>query len=241
MATYSASLRAVGDSTPLPATVELDNGQLSIASGDHQIGTWELSDIELEPMPNGYRMAAEGDQIIIELKELDAFREALANGRFKRRMKLRGREKHTDEPTRPSKAPTTARIESMRTKTTKPEREKTEEHKPQRSSDEGLVGRGLAMLDNLVEISQRRLGAYLPNWLFSRGMFLIVFALFLFTLFYPTILIVLGAIMVAMGAAAYSDPVLASKLLPGRTQPPHALIAGVGVLLLGVIVGIVFG
>lgn len=240
MATYSASLRAVGDPTPVPATVELDDGQLSIAAGAHEIGTWQLSEIDLEPVSNGYRMAAEGDEIIIELQELDAFREALANGRFKRRIKIRGRERKTADTAEASE-PSTRSTTDAKPKKSRAREQENRKQKKQRSTDGGFVERGFEMLDNLVEASRRRFGPYLPNWLFSRGMFMILFAIFLLSLFYPMILIILGAVVVAVGAAAYSDPVMASKLLPGRTQPPHALIGGVGILLLGVIVGIIFG
>jgi len=238
MGTYSASLRAVGDTRTLPATVQLEDGQLSIAAGSHEIGSWALSDIQLEPLPNGYRMAAEGDQIIIELKELDAFREALDNGRFKRRPKLRGKERKTAEAgkahvartSRPATGPT-----EQATKQPKPEK------KTPGTSSGGILSRGLTSLDRWLNKTQKRFGPYLPDWMFSRAMVVILIAVLVVMIIFPALLLIIGGLTIAFGAVAYSDPMIASRWLPGRTQPPQVLIAGVCALLLGVLIGIVKG
>lgn len=238
MGTFSASLRAVGDTSALPATVRLEDGQLSIAAGSHQIGSWALSDIQLEPLPNGYRMAAEGDQIIIELKELDAFREALDNGRFKRRPKLRGREKRTARTETADVAQTSrpaARSTEQVTKEPKPEK------KTPTTSGEGLTNRGLTTLDRWLNKSQKRLGPYLPDWMFSRAMVFILLTVLAVMVIFPALLLIAGGLIIALGAVAYSDPMIASRWLPGRTQPPQVLIVGVCVLLFGVLVGMIRG
>jgi hypothetical protein len=237
MTSFSASLRAIGDVTSVPATVEVDEGQLSIAAGSTEIGSWALSDIELEPMATGYRMAAEGEQIIIELKELDAFSEALAAGRFKRRIGLRGKDKKGPAKTRPAgspqKAANTVVEERSPTRTTK--------SKP----DAGIVERALALLDRGISWTQKRYGPYLPDWVFSRAMFFIILAtlavMLVFAEIFSVLLLILGGIVVAFGAVTYSDGMLASRWLPGRMQPPHVLIIGVVTLVLGVLIGIVAG
>lgn len=241
MGTYSASLRAVGDTNSLPATVHLENGQLSIAAGSHEIGSWSLTDIELEPLANGYRMAAEGDQIIIELKELNEFREALANGRFKRRLKVRGKEK-SDAPAKAGKAvekktPAAARTDTARP-VADPERERASgKTKAPKSSNGGLITR----LDRWISRAQRRFGPYLPDWVFSRAMAFILLAVLVAMIMFPASLLILGGLTIAFGAVAYSDPMIASRWLPGRTQPPQVLLAGVAILIFGVLVGIVRG
>lgn len=239
MGTYSASLRAVGDTSSVPATVHLENGQLSIAAGSHEIGSWSLADIQLEPLPNGYRMAAEGDQIIIELKELDAFTEALSNGRFKRRPKLRGKEKKpsgSGSPTRTPSAP-------VRSDTRPPERgsEAKAPKAPSKATDAGRMERGLDSLDHFITRAHKRFGPYLPDWMFSRAMALILVIALVVMVIFPALFLIIGGLTIALGAVAYSDPMIASRWLPGRTQPPQVLIAGVAILLLGVLVGIVRG
>ena len=73
MTSFSASLRSIGDRKGLPATVHLDDDRLSINAGDHALGEWPLSEIHLEPIATGYRLDAEGEQILIELDDTEAF------------------------------------------------------------------------------------------------------------------------------------------------------------------------
>jgi len=88
MGSYDASLKALGDLHGLPAVVRLEDGWLTIDAGDTHIGGWSLDEISLEPAPNGYRMAADGDQILLELTDVERFAEELApqdDGRRARR------------------------------------------------------------------------------------------------------------------------------------------------------------
>jgi hypothetical protein len=226
MGTYNASLRAMGDTKPVPATLLLEDGQLAINSGDVEIGTWSLSDISLEPIPTGYRMAAEGEQIIIEIKELDAFRDALANGRFKRRSaRLRG----ASERSKSGKA-----VETTATTTTTTE-------KPART--QGFTQKGLALIDGTLDKANKKWGSYLPDWMFTRAMFIIVFGALLIMLVFPgavsLFLLLSGAVLIIFGAIAYSDTMLASRWLPGRTTPSHVLLFGVAILMMGVLLGVI--
>ncbi len=42
-----------------------------------------------------------------------------------------------------------------------------------------------------------------------------------------------------VGGASYTDDVMASKLLPGRTTPTHVLIVGIGLIALGILFGFI--
>jgi ABC-type antimicrobial peptide transport system permease subunit len=52
-------------------------------------------------------------------------------------------------------------------------------------------------------------------------------------------LLITGLLMVMFGAVVYTDPMLASKWLPGRMSPTHVLLFGVAILLVGVLLGII--
>jgi hypothetical protein len=54
-----------------------------------------------------------------------------------------------------------------------------------------------------------------------------------------TFLLISGGLIIVFGAIVYSDPMLASRWLPGRTTPPHVLLFGVIILMLGVLLGVV--
>lgn len=256
MGTFSASLRAIGDIKPLPATVELSDGRLSIIAGEIEIGSWPLSEVHLEEIPTGYRLAAEGEQILIELKELDSFTAELGKGK-KRRLSARGRKQ--SKAANPTPAPETAKVEERPARSSvtlppreeapqkKPRREKTRKEKPSRekSSREktsGWTAKGLAFLDGTLERANKRFGAYLPEWIFTRAMFLIAFGALTLMVLAPgavsVFLLIAGALMIVFGAIVYTDPMLASRWLPGRTTPQHALLFGVAILMMGVLLGV---
>lgn len=225
MGSFPASLRAIGDVSALPATVEVEDGRLSIAAGSTEIGTWSLTEIHLEPIPTGYRMAADGDQILIELKDIDSFTAAITTKSRKRRKKTAVSTKERTTP-RP-------RVED------KPVKAKTAKESP------GLAKKSLNMVDGTLESASKRFGAYLPEWVFTRVMFAVAFLALILMLILPglvaTFLLIAGTVIVLFGAVVYSDQMLASRWLPGRTTPTHVLLFGVAILMMGVLLGVIAG
>jgi hypothetical protein len=249
MGTFAASLRAIGDVKALEATVELSDGQLSIAAGATEIGSWPLSDIHLEEIPTGYRMAAEGEQLLIEFSDLDSFAEELKNGK-KRRRRHAGTK--TAEPTPGTEEPAALQQVARKPKHAPAEAVTAQDQAvaavvlPPRepASSKPADGNGLlAFVDNTLARARKRFGAYLPDWVFSRAMVVLAFGALAILVFLPslvsTLFIIAGALLVVFGAVVYSDPVLASRWLPGRTAPHHTLLFGVGILMLGVLVGLI--
>jgi len=265
MGTFDASLRAIGDTRPLPATVEIADGRMSIAAGSTHIGEWELDDIELELMPTGYRVAAEGEQILVELKDLDGFADALARNarktRFRRKVvRPSDNKKVTAEVAAPASRPdlpepVTALVKEPKESKRRfpfgsrgsrlaPTPTSTETARPLRGRvavDED-ANRFIATVDRMIGEAERRWGPLLPPWVFTRGMLLALTIVLVLTIFFPgtasAVLIVLGFALIMFGGVAYSDEIVAAKWLPGRSNPAHPLIAGVAVLILGVLVGV---
>lgn len=241
MGTFSASLRAIGDVKALPATVEITDGWLTIAAGSTPIGSWPLSEVHLEEIPTGYRMAAEGEQILIELKDIDEFNQALKQGGKRRRRHARKARSARREanlvsdapaPSAAKRAPSTDRLES------EPARS------PQASEQSsGWTAKGLAFVDGTLERANKRFGPYLPDWVFTRAMFAIAFGALILAIVLPSLvsifLLIAGVLMVLFGAIVYSDPMLASRWLPGRTTAQHVLLFGVAILMMGVLLGVV--
>lgn len=266
MGTFSASLRTIGDVSALPATVQLEDGHLSIAAGTTEIGTWPLAEIHLEPIPTGYRMAAEGEQILIELKDVDSFQEALQNGK-KRRKRFRKRAEPDKSATpapaadeTPAPAPAPARepepvpraepVPAVQPRSVPernvalPPRDTSSEPSPKsKPKTTGFTEKGLAFVDGTLHKANKRFGPYLPEWVFTRLMFGIAFVALVLMVVLPGLvsifLLVAGALIVVFGAIVYSDPMLASRWLPGRTQPPHVLLFGVAILMMGVLLGVI--
>jgi hypothetical protein len=233
MGTFTASLRAIGDVKSLPATVELTDGRLSIAAGSTEIGSWSLDEVHLEEIPTGYRLAAEGEQILIELKDLNGFAAELASRSKRRRL---GRKKET--AARSEERVTAAVAENGGRASAGTPRV---EQRPAKTS-KGWSEKGLAFVDGTLERASKRFGPYLPEWVFTRAMFAITFGALILLLVLPglvsTFLLIAGAILIVFGAVVYSDPMLASRWLPGRTTPQHALLFGVAILMMGVLLGV---
>jgi hypothetical protein len=194
MGSFAASLKTLGDSQGLPAVIHLSEGRLSIDAGDESIGEWALDEIRLEPTPTGYRMAAEGEQIILEVNDIDAFETELS-------------------------------------------------HSGKRNRSMPEMGKLLAPVDRGIAFAEKKWGALLPRWVFTRIMFGVVIAALTLVIIFPGLvsgfLLISGLLIVMFGAVVYTDPMLASKWLPGRMSPVHVLLFGVAILLLGILLGII--
>ena len=179
--------------------------------------------------------------ILIELKDLDGFATELAGQRKKRspfgrrKADLPRRPEGTEAVTftRPSGGTDTANRESG---ISLPPMEATST----RSS--GWTERGLSLVDGTLAKANKKLGPYLPDWMFTRAMFAIAFGALVLMILLPglvsTFLLIAGAVMVLFGAIVYSDTMLASRWLPGRTTAQHVLLFGVAILMMGVLLGV---
>ena len=259
MGTFTGSLRAIGDVKSLPATIGLEDGRLSIASGETEIGSWDLTEIHLEPIPTGYRMAAEGDQILIELEDVDSFTEELEKGN-KRRLIKRGRKSEDRKPRETAAAPMETPVRTATPEEPRPGRnvalppaesspepkkkqKKQKKQRPAPTASQPTGTRLLDFVDGVLVKAQKRFGPYLPDWVFTRIVFAGLIATLVLVIVLPGLISVLllvgGLLLVLFGAVVYTDPMLASRLLPGRTAPQHALLFGVLTLMVGVLLGVI--
>ena len=238
MWTFDASLRTLGDRKGLAATLTIEDGRLAIDAGDQPIGEWSLSEIRLEPTPTGYRMAAEGEQILLDIENVDDFTLAL-NGK-----KVKGRKKDAPSPEASTKVkrdrkaaepePAPARTERAE----KPEKTKESKHAEERGFGEMVA----AFLDTTLDQASEKWGHLFPAWVFTRGTVYTLAALFAVVIIFPTVffwlLLVTGVLMVMFGAVVYTDSVAAARWLPGKFTPMHVLIYGVGLVVFAVFVGV---
>jgi hypothetical protein len=242
MGTFSASLRAVGDVTALPATVEISEGRLTISAGSSEIGSWSLDEVSLEEIPTGYRLVAEGDQILIELKDVKTFSTALVTGAKKRRRRTTKSDGHISaSPVARMPTPKRARVTNAAPSKPKPNTGKSDVLREKWAKPKA-IGSGIAgAVDTLLIKTKKRYGAYLPDFVFSRAMFFIVLATLVAMVVFPVVFsmlfVIAGALIIMFGAIVYTDSVLASRFLPGRSTPQQALILGISVLLFGVLLG----
>jgi hypothetical protein len=246
MGQFSASLKVPGDTSSLPATVDIDDGRLRVASGDHEIGNWALVDIDLTPGPEGVHVSAEGEELILQFTESAAFEEAAG---------LNGDKKSIVSLPRPFKLPSlskTPKHAPSARSTTRPEgspptpnAEKTAKLAPtavgQTAAKELRPGKQPGSIDRALERAERTIGGHLPSWVFSRGGALVVLAALAIAIIFPalvsTLLLIAGLLLLVLGGVTMLDVVLAARLLKAKVTPTQTLIGG-GIL---VVIGVLFG
>ncbi|MEX2251048.1 MAG: hypothetical protein WD895_03120, partial [Acidimicrobiia bacterium] len=231
-----------GDTSSLPATVDIDDGRLRVASGDHVIGNWALVDISLTPGPEGVHVSAEGEELILQFSESAAFEEAAGlNGRKKsvvsvpkpfKMPKLSKAPKHASPthstPTRPEGAPPMPKVE----KASKPAERTAKDAKPPKEP---------GFIDRTLERAENALGSRLPSWVFTRGGALLILMALAIAIIFPalisTLLLIAGVVLLVLGGVTMLDVVLAARLLKAKVTPTQTLIGGGALILLGVLFG----
>lgn len=230
MGTFAASLKTMGDRRGLPATISVDDGQIRIDAGDAPIGSWLLTEVDLQPTPTGFRMAAEGEHLFIELSDTIAFQSEIAV-----KSKRSGRR-------RKSRASKTTRARSV-TPSDRPAPQLNGGQTRERTLSIPAKDQILNLVDKTLALAKKRWGSLLPEWAFTRLMFAVVVGTFILMVIFPawvsTFLLVAGLVLVVFGSVVYMDSILASKWLPGRMAPMHVLLFGVATLLFGVVLGVI--
>lgn len=244
MGQFSASLKVPGDTSSLPATVDIDDGRLRVASGEHVIGNWALVDIDLTPGPEGVHISAEGEELILLFTESAAFEEAAGlNGRKKSIVSLpkpfklpilSKTPKHASSPTRgastrPEGAPP------------RPKAQEVPEPGEQTAARESRPPKQPGSIDRALERAEKTIGSHLPSWVFTRGGALVVLAALTVAIRFPpltsTLLLIAGVVLLVLGGVTMLDVVLAARLLKAKVTPTQTLIGGGVLILLGVLFG----
>lgn len=240
MGKFNASLRTLGDSRGVPATVTVVEERISIEAGDQEIGSWNIDEVVLEPTGESvYRLEVDGDRILIDFEDAGTFRDLLdSRSRMRSRIKLRGnRPKKPTEP-KPAKAKSGPGPKTKEPKT-KPKRSVAVTEAPAPVSSKKTAGR----LDAVLTAAEERWGGLLPSWVFTRGtltvLLILVAAAFVVPNIVSLVLLIAGLLTVMFGAVVYTDTMLATRWLPGRMTPMHVLLFGVLVVLLGVLLGVI--
>lgn len=70
MAAYDARLRmGLTNEPPINVLIDLTDERITMTSGDIQVADWARSEIRVSPMPDGFHILAEGDEIILDVTE----------------------------------------------------------------------------------------------------------------------------------------------------------------------------
>ena len=220
MGQFQASLRMPGDSRALAATVLLQEGRLQLASGEHVIGDWAIDTIDISPVPEGIRVAAEGEVLLLDIPDRAAFEHEAASQSAKPKRFGRGKAAKP-EKTLSAKAVKTVATKTVEVKTPKP--------------------KGESKLDGYLARARERFGSNLPAWVFSRigvgvAVGLIVLCI-IFAELVSNLLLIAGVVVLLVGGVTMLDSVIARRLLHHKVSPIQMVIGGGVIFVAGLLVG----
>ncbi|MGH8871662.1 MAG: hypothetical protein ACRDWS_06795 [Acidimicrobiia bacterium] len=223
MGQFQASLRLPGDSRALTATVQLHDGRLQVASGEHVIGDWPIDAIDISPIPEGIRVAAEGEVLLLDISDRAAFEQEAASQTTKPKRFSRSKQAvrpGTSQSAASSRAATSA---TVKVKTTKPRTE--------------------SKLDVYLARAKERFGSNLPDWVFSRWGLAAVVGLLAFCVifaeFVSNLLLITGVVVLLVGGVTMLDSVIARRILHHKVTPIQVVIGGGTIFVVGLLIGFV--
>jgi hypothetical protein len=226
MGKFNASLRLPGETETLDAIVRVDDGRIHVASGEYVIGDWDIHKVDLSRVPEGFRLTAEGEELLLDIPDRSTFEEETSAKNGKRK------------GPRAKKASTVALKPSRADKKTAKTGKSTQsEPSTPRSSGE------LSALDRFLASAEERFGSKLPKWFFTRGGLVVVLAALVLVIFFSgfvsTLLLITGVIGVLIGGVTMLDSVIARQVLRHKITPIRVVIAGGTVFVAGLLLGFI--
>jgi hypothetical protein len=221
MGQFQGSLRLPGDSRPLPATVQLRDGRLQISSGDHSIGDWSIDAVDIAQVPEGIRVKAEGEVLLLDIPDREAFSQAAAF--YSPRPKRLARARRSTKPQAAQSLPSRPTAKVKADKPAKP--------------------KGESRIDQLLAKGKERWGQKTPDWVFSRwGVAAAVGLLAVCVVFaelVSNLLLITGVIALLIGGVTMLDSVIARRILHHKITPIQVVIGGGTIFVVGLLVGFV--
>ena len=237
MGQFQGSLRLPGDSRPLPATVSLGEGRLQVASGDYVIGDWPVDTIDISHVPEGIRVKAEGEVLLLDIPDRDGFAQATAfmTQKPKRALKPKRAAKTPATPTSVSSQPVATKTADVKTPKAKTPKVKTPKVKTPKAPGE-------SRFDDYLARAQERFGAKLPNWVFGRWGVVAAVAVIALCVFFAelvsNLLLIAGVMVVLLGGVTMLDGVIAQRVLHHKVTPTQVLIGGGSIFVVGLVFGL---
>jgi hypothetical protein len=217
MGQFQGSLRLPGENRALPAIVQLRDGRLHISSGDHTIGDWSISTIDIAQVPEGIRVKAEGEVLLLDIPDRAAFSQAAAY--------------YAPKPKRLARAKRASKGQSQTALPARPVATAPKPAKPKRES----------RIDQLLATAKERWGERVPDWVFSRwGLAAAIGVLVLCVVFaelVSNLLLIAGVIVLLVGGVTMLDNVIARRILHHKVTPIQVVIGGASIFVVGLLVG----
>jgi hypothetical protein len=70
MSVYDAQLRVGGSNdAPISVVIDLSDDRLSMRAGETEVGDWNRGDVRITALPDGFHLRAEGDEVILDVRD----------------------------------------------------------------------------------------------------------------------------------------------------------------------------
>lgn len=206
-----------GDSRPLPATVHLNDGRIQISSGDYAIGDWSINAVDIAQVPEGIQVKAEGEVLLLDIPDREAFTQAAAH--YSPKPKRLARAKRSPKP---------------KAATSRPSR-------PVATSQKPSEPKGPSRIDQFLAKAKERFGTKAPDWVFSRWGLAAAAALLalsvVFSELVSNLLLIVGVVVLLIGGVTMLDHVIETRVLHHKVTPIQVVIGGGSIFAVGLLVG----
>jgi hypothetical protein len=175
--------------------------------------------VDIAQVPEGIRLKAEGEVLLLDIPEREAFTQAAAiySPRPKRLARAKRSSKGTPDSSLPARPVTTVK------KPAKP--------------------KGPSRVDQVLARAKDRYGQKAPDWVFSRWGLAAAAALLVLSLVFAelvsNLLLIAGVIVLLIGGVTMLDNVIATRVLHHKVTPMQVVIGGGTVFVVGLLVGFV--
>ncbi|HSJ83692.1 MAG TPA: hypothetical protein VLA91_07715 [Acidimicrobiia bacterium] len=208
-----------GDSRGLSAVVLLHEGRLQVASGEHVIGDWPLDTIEISQIPEGIRVAAEGEVLLLDISDRATFEQEAAAQTTKPSRRVSKGRRVPKARARSPESPAAATTVKVRTP------------KPRRESRLGVY----------LERARERFGSKMPEWVFSKigvaAALGLVALIVIFANVVSNLLLITGVVVLLVGGVTMLDSVIARRVLQHKVTPIQVVIGGGTIFVVGLLIG----
>ncbi len=235
MSAYQGRLKVAATADVIEATFEVVDQSLHVTTGAELLGTWALPDLAIERRGDGVHMRLDGEDVLVEVPDVDGFVAAIAPARRRpkgRRDKKRGAHQLRRRPVQPrrpdpaSRAATPLPVDEVSPTVDSPE------PKHRIKSLLELVRRAPALID--ADNWQRWLQDSIVRWsIASIGVILLALLTLFATNTLGMILVLLGMIALIIAALAVSDDLSAYRAIPSAVSETGLVIAGAVAMVLG--------
>ncbi len=80
MTEFDGRLRVLGQTGfPLGVEIDLKTDRMVVTTGGQKLADWSLADIRITPTSSGFRIEAEGEEVILNVTDSEAFTSAIGN------------------------------------------------------------------------------------------------------------------------------------------------------------------